>query len=199
MRPETSSAVDHLREELLSRREVYAGKLLHVFADEVRLADGTLSLREVVEHPGAVAIVAVDEKRRVVLVRQWRHAVGGAIWEIPAGTREDGEEPEATARRELTEETGYAASQWRPLAEAGVSPGYSRELISFFLASGLREGATNADHDERIDVMLAGPEEIAALVRDGAVDCKTLAGLALAGLLPRVADVDGVAEPEPRR
>jgi 8-oxo-dGTP pyrophosphatase MutT (NUDIX family) len=199
MRPDTSPAVAHLREELLSRREVYAGRLLHVFEDEVRLADGTVSRREVVEHPGAVAIVAVDEQRRVVLVRQWRHAVGGAIWEIPAGTREAGEEPPATALRELTEETGYSAERWRPLAEAGVSPGYSRELIWFFLATGLREGLTNTDHDERIDVMLAGPDDVESLVRSGAVDCKTLAGLALAGLLPALVDIDSLTDPGPTR
>jgi 8-oxo-dGTP pyrophosphatase MutT (NUDIX family) len=187
MRPDTSADVDHLREITLSRRKVYAGRLLHVFEDEVRLADGTVSRREVVEHPGAVAIVAADDQGRVVLVRQWRHAVGGAIWEVPAGTREQGEDPAATAPRELAEETGYTADRWRALGEAGVSPGYSRELISFFLATGLRAGATNTDHDERIDVMLAGPDDVRDLVRSASVDCKTLAGLALAGLLPSMA------------
>jgi ADP-ribose pyrophosphatase len=186
MRPDTSPAVDRLREELVSRREVYAGRLLHVFEDVVRLADGTVTRREVVVHRGAVAIIAVDERRRVVLVRQWRHAIGGAIWEIPAGTREEGEEPAATARRELAEETGYVADSWRQLTEVGVSPGYSRELISFHLATGLHEGATNTDHDERIDVMLAAPDDLRALVDAGSVDCKTLAGLALGGLLPVV-------------
>ena len=186
MRPDTSAAVDRLREELVSRREVYAGRLLHLFEDEVRLADGTVTRREVVEHRGAVAIVAVGNGGRVVLVRQWRHAVGGAIWEIPAGTREAGEDPATTARRELAEETGYSALRWRQLAEVGVSPGYSRELISFHLATGLTPGATNTDHDERIDVMLAGPDDIRELVEAGSVDCKTLAGLALVGLLPSV-------------
>lgn len=186
MRPDTSSAVDRLREELVSRREIYAGRLLHVFEDQVRLADGTLAVREVVEHRGAVAIVAVDETRRVVLVRQWRHAVGGALWEIPAGTREIGEDPADTARRELAEETGYVATRWQPLPEVPVSPGYSRELMSFHLATGLCQGPTNLDKDERIDVMLAGPDEIRELIAAGSVDCKTLAGLALVGLLPVV-------------
>ncbi|HET9050320.1 MAG TPA: NUDIX hydrolase [Candidatus Dormibacteraeota bacterium] len=179
-----ASAVEHLRESPVSRRDVYAGRLLRVFEDEVRLDDGTLTRREVVEHRGAVAIVAADDSGRVVLVRQWRHAVGGTLWEIPAGTREIGEEAEATARRELAEETGYVADTWRFLARAAVSPGYSSELIGFYLATGLHPGTTRTDADERIDTMLATPAEVAELVRAGQCDCKTVGGLALAGRLP---------------
>jgi ADP-ribose pyrophosphatase len=184
--PETGSEVDHLRETLRERRQVYAGRLLSVFEDDVGLPDGRGARREVIQHPGAVAVVAVADAERVVLVRQWRHAVGGAIWEIPAGTRDADEPVAATAPRELAEETGFRAERWSPLGEACVSPGYSRELISFFLAEGLTQGATDLDHDERVDVLLAGPAEIVELVRRGAVDCKTLAGLALAGRLPRL-------------
>lgn len=186
MRPDTSADVDHLRETAVSRREVYRGRLLHVFEDEVRLPDGRPARREVVEHPGAVAVVALDDDGRAVLVRQWRHAVGGAIWEIPAGTREPEEPPERTAARELAEETGYRARHWRLLGCAGVSPGYSRELIWFFAARGLTPGETGADADEQLDVALMGAAEIAELVGGGRVDAKTLAGLAMAGLLPRI-------------
>ena len=179
-----STAVEHLRETPISRRDVFSGRLLHVFADEVRLDDGTVTTREVVEHRGAVAIVAVDADGGVALVRQWRHAVGGTLWEIPAGTRDPGEDPDVTARRELAEETGYVADEWRLLAHAAVSPGYSSELIWFYLATGLHPGRTRTDADERIDTMIATPADVAELVRAGQVDCKTLGGLALAGRLP---------------
>ena len=186
MTPETGREVDHLAETPVERREIHRGRLLTVYDDVVRLPDGRTSHREVVHHIGAVAVVALLDAERVVLVRQWRHAVGGAIWEIPAGTLNSGEPPAVTAPRELAEETGYRAARWSALGEACVSPGYSREVISFFLAQELAAGETNLDHDERVDVMLATPADIAALMRRGNVDCKTLAGLALVGRLPEL-------------
>ena len=187
MKPDTTTEVDHLREALVSRRTVFEGRLLRVYEDVVRLPDGHTATREIVHHRGAVAIVAINDTREVVLVRQWRHAVEGAIWEIPAGTREDGEEPQRTALRELAEETGYTAKRWNSLGVACVSPGYSREMIWFYLAEGLTAGAVNTDQDELLDVRVASPEEVHRLVRRGEIDCKTLAGLALAGLLPPIA------------
>lgn len=177
----------HLRERRLGRTPIYAGRLLRVFEDTVELPGGQRARREVVEHRGAVAIVAVTDDGRVVLVRQWRHAVELALWELPAGTRNPDEEPTATAPRELTEETGYSARRWSELGRAFVSPGYSRELIWFYLAEQLVPGEAANDPDERLDVSLAGPSRLAELVAAGEVDCKTLAGLAMSGLLPRVA------------
>ncbi len=172
----------HLRELPVDRRTVFDGRLLHVFADTVRLPGGAESTREVVEHPGAVAIVAVDADGRVVLVRQWRHAVNRALWEIPAGTREPGEPPADTASRELTEETGYTAATWRELAHGPVSPGYSSEEIWFFAATGLIAGASAPADDELLDVGAFTPGELTDLARRGEVDLKTLAGLAMAGI-----------------
>src|ERR1044071_2044849 len=97
---DTSSAVDHLRETPVARRAVYDGRLLRVYEDEVRLPNGRQARREIVHHRGAVAIVATDSAGGIVLVRQWRHACQGAIWEVPAGTRDQGEDPALTARRE---------------------------------------------------------------------------------------------------
>ena len=188
MPTEPSPDVDHLRETLLDRRAVYRGRLISVLEDRVTLPGGGAATREVVHHRGAVAVIAVTPDSRVLLVRQWRHAVGAALWEIPAGTRDEGEDPLGTATRELREETGYTAVRWRPLGEGYVSPGYSQELLSFFLAQDLAEGEAASDADERLDVGLFAAGDIAALVRSRSTDCKTLAGLALAGLLPRTDD-----------
>lgn len=179
-----AAPADHLRETLVSRRPVFEGRLLRVYQDVVTLPGGREAGREIVHHRGAVAIVPIAPDGRVVLVRQWRHAVERALWEVPAGTRDEEEEPAVTARRELEEETGYIAASWRSLGQAGVSPGYSRELLWFFLAEGLTEGVTATDPDETIDVRLFTPEEVLHLVTAGATDLKTLAGLALAGHLP---------------
>jgi ADP-ribose pyrophosphatase len=174
-------ATEHLRETQTSRRMIYIGRLLTFYEDDVTLADGTRAQREVVAHPGAVAIVAIDKDDRVVLVRQWRHAAGRALWELPAGTRDSDEAPARTAERELAEETGLRATQIRPLASAPLTPGYSTEVMHFFLATGLTQGPTDRDVDERMDVDRFDRDAIATLVRQGDLDVKTIAGLGLAG------------------
>ncbi|MGA8361600.1 MAG: NUDIX hydrolase [Candidatus Dormiibacterota bacterium] len=174
-------ATEHLRETRTSRRNIYSGRLLTFYEDDVRLADGTRAQREVVAHPGAVTIVAIDDGGRVILVRQWRHAVGRALWELPAGTRARDETPARTAERELAEETGVRASRIRALTTAPLTPGYSTEVMHFFLATGLTDGPTDRDADERMDVERFDATGIAALIRAGEVDVKTLAGLGLAG------------------
>jgi len=173
---------EHLREELVSRTEIHRGRLLHVVDDVVRLSGGTISHRQVVEHPGAVAIVAIDSDGRTVLVRQWRHPAQRALWEIPAGTRDvEGESPEQTARRELVEETGFSAASWRALTSGFLAPGYSTEEMHFFLATGLVAGTPSTDDDERMDVAHFTLPEVMDKIRAGEVDVKTIAGLALAG------------------
>jgi ADP-ribose pyrophosphatase len=180
---------EHLRETLVSRRTVFDGRLLRGYQDEVALPDGRPASREIVHHRGAVAVVAIAPDGRIVLVRQWRHAMERALWEIPAGTRDEGEEPDVTVRRELAEETGYSAASWRSLGAACVSPGYSRELLWFYLASDLTPGEASTDPDEKLDVRLFTPGEVLQLVSAGATDMKTLAGLALAGRLPAMETV----------
>ncbi|MGH3398812.1 MAG: NUDIX domain-containing protein [Streptosporangiaceae bacterium] len=116
------------------------GKLLRLRRDAVLVPDGSVASREVVEHPGAVAILALDESDRVLLIRQYRHPVGAELWEIPAGLRDVAGEPvRQTAERELLEETGYRASDWRVLADFFSSPGFSTERLRIFLARGLTE------------------------------------------------------------
>ncbi|HEU5421634.1 MAG TPA: NUDIX hydrolase [Streptosporangiaceae bacterium] len=123
-----------------SSAELASGRLLRMVEDQVRMPDGTVAGREYIEHPGAVGIVALDEHGRVLLIRQYRHPPGAQLWEIPAGLRDVSGEPlEITARRELLEETGYLAADWRVLADFFSSPGCSTERLRVFLARGLTE------------------------------------------------------------
>ena len=170
-----------LRERPLERRTVFQGRLLTVHADTVETAEGRRASREIVDHPGAVGIIAVDAEGRVVLVRQWRHAVGRALWEIPAGTLSPGEDPEAAAHRELEEETGCTGGTWRRLGSGPVAPGYSGEVLHFFLARDLVAGTPHTDPDENVITQPFTSAELHRLVAADGTDVKTLAGLWLAG------------------
>ena len=125
-----------LTEKTLKRNEVYAGRIIRVRRDEVLLPGGGHGLREVVEHPGGVGILAFDDRGRVALVRQYRYAVGEHLWEIPAGKREAGEAPFVTAQRELAEEVGATASRWTDLGQIIASPGCYGEVLYLYMARG---------------------------------------------------------------
>jgi 8-oxo-dGDP phosphatase len=121
-----------------SSAEVSSGALVRVRTDAVRMPDGEIAEREVVEHPGAVAVVALDEDGRALMIRQYRHPVGALLWEIPAGLRDAPGEPlRQTAERELLEETGHRAADWHVLADVFTSPGFSTERLRIFLARGI--------------------------------------------------------------
>jgi 8-oxo-dGTP pyrophosphatase MutT (NUDIX family) len=123
-----------------SSTELARGRIVTVRSDMVRMPDGSLAGREVVEHPGAVGVLALDEAGQVLLIRQYRHPVGGLLWELPAGLRDVAGEPvRATAERELLEEAGYLASDWRVLVDYFSSPGISTERLRIYLARGLTE------------------------------------------------------------
>ena len=143
----------------------------------VRVVDTPLGRREIVEHPGAVAVLALDREGRVLVVRQRREAVGKSLWEIPAGKLEPGEAPEEAARRELQEETGLFAKTLVPLGAIYPTPGYSNELIHLFLARGIK-GIAEA-RSEISQVRYLPPRELSGLARAGEGDGKTLAALAL--------------------
>lgn len=157
---------------------VFEGRLVRVRVDEIRFADGSEGRREVVEHPGAVVVAAVDDRGRIVLAAQYRHPVAGDLLELPAGTLEPGEEPELTARRELEEETGLTAKRWDYLGSFFSSPGFLREELHAFLARDLQQAEQQLEADEDIRLewrdlggLLARPAEIH--------DAKTLACLLL--------------------
>ena len=128
--------------EVLASEQIYTGRIISLRKDTVAMPGGGTSDREVVHHPGAVGIVALDDSDRVVMVRQYRHAVGEHLWELPAGLRDvDGEPPVDSARRELAEETQLAAEKWSLLVSQHPSPGFCDELIQLYLAEGLSEVA----------------------------------------------------------
>ena len=172
-------------EVLILSQERFSGRLLRITVDRVRLQSGAEAEREVVHHPGGVGVVAIAEDGSVLLVRQYRHPAQELLWEIPAGGREPGESPLETGRRELSEETGYAAEAWLGVGATFLAPGYSTELLWYFRATGLtRAGEPHPDPDEVLETRSFTPSEVAEMVFRGQLrDAKTLAGLALAGAL----------------
>jgi ADP-ribose pyrophosphatase len=170
--------VSHLRETTTTSEQVWKGRLLDVRRDEVRLPDGHLAHREYIVHPGAVMVVALLDAERLVVERQWRHPIGQALLEFPAGKLEAGEPVLSCAVRELFEETGYRAAEW---ARAGITHNaiaYATEAIEIWFARGLTAGARRHDHGEFLDVLEATADELeAAACRGELTDAKTLVGL----------------------
>jgi ADP-ribose pyrophosphatase len=154
-------------------RRVYDGKLFDVTVERWGEQE-----REIVEHPGAVAIVAVDDERMVTLVRQRREAARKQLVELPAGTLEEGEQPLESARRELEEETGLTGGSWRELAAFYTTPGFCREHMHLFVAQGVQHGQAAPEEDEDLELVRWHVDDIAAHL-DEIEDAKTLAGLLL--------------------
>jgi ADP-ribose pyrophosphatase len=165
-------------QSVLSSRYVYRGRVVDLRLDEVRLAGGAVHRREIVEHRGAVCIVALDEQERVLLVRQHRAPAGRDLLELPAGTLEPGEQPEPCARRELAEETGYRPGQLERLFGFYSAPGFCTEYLHLFLATDLQAEQRPADEDELIAVeRVPIRDAVAAAARGEYEDAKTLVGL----------------------
>lgn len=161
----------------MSSERRYEGRTVSLRIDQVTLDSGRRTTREVVEHPGAVAILAWDGQR-LAMVRQWRHATGGALLEIPAGTLEPGEEPLPAAKRELAEEVGRAAASWSGGPVFFTAPGFCTELMHTFLATDLTDASATADDDEEIEASWLTLDEALAAVDDGRIrDAKTLTGI----------------------
>ena len=163
----------------MTDREVYAGRVVTLRLTTVAGRDGRLHLREIVEHAPGAAVVAVDEQGQVLLVRQPRPAVGAAaLLELPAGLVDAGESPEACARRELEEETGYAAARVEPLARFYTSPGFCTEVLHIFLATDLRPTQTAHDDEEQIELVRMPLAAAIDRVLNGELsDAKTVTGL----------------------
>jgi ADP-ribose pyrophosphatase len=167
-----------LSEELISSRRIYDGRVVGLRLDRVRLPSGRETEREIVEHAGAVGIVAVDDRREVLLVRQFRSALGRMLLEIPAGTVAEGEGALACAFRELQEETGYSAGQMSELYSFYSSPGFSNERIWLYLATDLQRGAQHLEIDENIEVVKLPLEGALRMVEASEIcDGKSILGL----------------------
>ena len=168
---------------LISTERLHTGRIVNLDLDTVRFPDGTTGTLEMLRHPGASAVIPFlddpkSEDPRIVLIRQFRHAAEGELWEIPAGRLDPGEAPEACARRELREETGYTAGECRRLVTILTTPGFTDERIHLFIATGLRSGDHAREADEFVEVHAMPWSEVLRLVEQGEIaDAKTLVAL----------------------
>ena len=159
-------------------KNIYTGKVVTLNLETVTLPNGATVELEVVRHPGAAAIVPMKDDRTVVLIRQYRLAAGGFIYEIPAGKLHPGEDPRLCAERELEEEIGYRAGAIERLATFFTAPGFTDEVMHLFLATGLAKTVQKLDHDEVLEVIEMPLEKAVAQIRDGTIrDAKTIVGL----------------------
>ncbi len=165
-------------EKTMKSDKLYEGKLLNLRVDTVEIPDKKYSKREIVEHPGGVAIIPITNDNCIILVKQYRKAVERFLLEIPAGKLEINEEPRETAIRELKEETGFEAKKLEYLLEFYTSPGFSNEKIYLFLAADLIEGESNPDVGEFIDIEKHSIDDLVKMVERGEiVDSKTIIGI----------------------
>jgi ADP-ribose pyrophosphatase len=181
----------------VSSKDVYLGRVMALRVDEVAMPGGGTAVREIVEHPGAVAIVPLDDQGRLVLIHQYRHPIGHRLWELPAGLLDvDGEEPLATAQRELAEEVGLAAERWSVLVDVAASPGFSDEVVRVFLATELSvvDRGVIADDEESDLVVQRIP--LAEAVR-WALAGKLINSATVAGVLATHAVLSGAAPARP--
>jgi ADP-ribose pyrophosphatase len=175
-----------LKEIPVTKKTVYEGLIVRVRQDQVQLMDGSLANREVVEHPGGVAILAINEQDEVVMVRQFRYPAGEAVLELPAGKLEPGEDPQLSALRELEEETGIRPGKVTPMGFSYSSPGIFAEKIYFFLAQDLIQGEAHPEEGEFLEVLRIPLSQLIQMVGKGELtDAKTIVGIMRGSLLLR--------------
>ncbi len=167
-----------MNETILHTESIYEGRVIRLALLKVQLPDGRSARRELVRHPGAVAVVALDAAQNLLLVRQFRIAAGQVLLEIPAGTLEPNEPPFDCAKRELQEETGFHPGKIEPIGGIYVAPGYTTEFIHLFLATDLTESRLDSDADEFIEVeRIHLTEALAMIERGDIIDGKSITGI----------------------
>ncbi|WP_160721486.1 NUDIX hydrolase [Bacillus sp. USDA818B3_A] len=169
--------MDNLTEKTIKSEEIFSGKIISLHLQDVELPNGKQSKREIVKHPGAVAVIAVTDENKVVMVEQYRKALERTIVEIPAGKLEKDEEPEICARRELEEETGYVCSSLELVTSFYTSPGFADEIVHVYLAKGLvkKEDSASLDEDEFVNLEEISLEEAQEYVTNQKIfDAKTI-------------------------
>lgn len=165
-------------EKTINSKLLQKGKHFSFKTDQVQLLNGKTVTRDIVDHPGAVAIVPILDDGRILLVKQFRYATGKELLEIPAGTLEEGEASDTCARRELREETGYTAGSMKKVISLYVAPGYSNELIHIFFATTLKQGEKSTEEDEDIATEAYGCDELLDMIEKNTIeDAKTVAGI----------------------
>jgi ADP-ribose pyrophosphatase len=159
-------------------KNIYKGRIVTLNLETVTLPNGATVELEVIHHPGAAAVVPMKDERTVILIRQYRHAVGGYIYEIPAGKLHPGEDPRVCAQRELEEEIGYKAGVLDHVTSAFTTPGFTDEVIHIYKATQLQRGQQNLGHDEVLEIAEFPLEKTIAMIREGVIqDAKTIVGL----------------------
>ncbi|MGY4690198.1 NUDIX hydrolase [Salibacterium sp. K-3] len=162
-------------EKTLHKESIYEGKIIDVSVHDVKLPDGSTGKREIINHPGAVAVIALSPSGKLIMVRQYRKALEKELFEIPAGKLEPGEEPETSASREMEEETGYKAEDLKKIASFYTSPGFADEIIHLYEAGRVMEGETSTDEDEFVELVEVTLEEAEQLIKEEKIhDAKTM-------------------------
>jgi ADP-ribose pyrophosphatase len=159
-------------------KNIYKGRIVNLNLETVTLPNGATVELEVIHHPGAAAVVPMKDERTVILIRQYRHAVGGYIYEIPAGKLHPGEDPRDCANREMEEEIGYKAGVLEHVTSAYTTPGFTDEVIHIYKAMQLQKGKQDLGHDEVLEIAEFPLEKTMTMIREGVIkDAKTIVGL----------------------
>jgi len=172
-----------MKAEVIRTDRIHKARVFNLIREEVKLPNGTQMVIDIVRHPGAAAIVPMKDEATLLMIEQYRHAIGETIWEVPAGTLDHGEDPLHCAKRELREETGFTASNWEQLGVITPLPAYSDERIHVYLARDLQPSCQNLDPDEILEVRELPFDRAIDMIREGLIrDGKSISCLVMAGL-----------------
>jgi len=170
--------IEDFQEKTLSSSKIFQGRIINLRKDEVMLPNGRNSIREIIEHPGAVVILAINEEKEIIMIKQFRKAAEEVLWELPAGTIEENEELISCARRELEEETGYYPKKLKKAITYFSTPGFCDEKLTLFIAEDLEKREKNLDEDEFIQVEHLKISEVLKMVKENVIkDAKTIIGI----------------------